>query len=250
MILKSLPTILLVTLLSCLWLSVARLPAEAKQSPTVAHEEIPTVDFCEMVKHPSTYFDKTIRITAAYRFGYEGSNLNNVHCVRSHDGSIGAGSFRIDEAQIKAVNRGVKMIMSGKAGVQPRVTVVGVLRNSSRHDFAWYRYRFEIICFEDIRDYMSERIVSYEGVLQAGLTYRAMVKHDSNFDLSFSSPLRIAMHQAVRLDWTNLKEFRALQELRGSDQKQIVFRVIKDELQRMEPRRWNRMLQLEILLVE
>ncbi|HEV7680518.1 MAG TPA: hypothetical protein VGO68_00230 [Pyrinomonadaceae bacterium] len=250
MTLKSLPTLLLITLLSFLWLTVARLPAVAKQSPTVAQQEVPTVDFCELVKHPETYFDKTIRITAAYQIGYEGSNLNNVHCVRSHDDSIGAGFVRIDEAQSKTVNRGVEMIMSGKAGEQPRVTVVGMLRNSSRRDFAWYRYRFEIIRFEDIRDDIFERIVSYDSTLQAGLTYRAMVKHDSNFGLSFSSPLRIPSHQAINLEWTNLKEFSALQNLRENAQKQIIFRVNKDEVQQMGPRRWNRTLQLEILLVE
>lgn len=247
---KALPNILLITLLSLLWLTVARLPADAKQTPAGAQEEIPTVDFCEMVKHPAAYFDKKIRITAAYEIGDEGSNLNNVHCVRSHDGSIGAGFVRIDEKQEKAIDRGVHTIMSGKAGAQPRVIVIGILRNSSRHDFAWYRYRFDIIRFEDIRDDMAERIVSYDGSLQAGLTYRGMVKHDRDFGLAFASPLRIAMHQAVRLEWSNLKEFRPLERLSGNDEKQIVFRVTKDEVQRMEPRRWNRTLQLEVLLVE
>jgi hypothetical protein len=250
MIMKSLPTMLLVTLLSCLWLTIARLPADAKQIPAGAQEEVPTVDFCEMVKHPATYFDKKIRITAAYQIGYEGSNLINVRCVHSYDDSIGAAFVTIDEEQVNAINRGVDTIMSGKAGAQPRVTVVGILRNSSRHDFASYRYRFDIIRFEDIREDMSERIVSYNGTLQAGLTYRAMVKHDSNFALSFSSPLRVPIHQAINLEWTNLKEFRALELLRGTDQKQIVFCVTKDDVQQMEPRRWNRALQLEILLVE
>jgi hypothetical protein len=250
MIIKSLPNILLITLLSCLWLNLAKLPADAKQSPAVAQEEIPTVDFCEMVKHPAIYFDKTIRITAAYQIGDEGSNLINVRCVQSHDDSIGAGFVRIDDAQMKAVNRTVEKIMSGKAGVQPRITVVGLLRNSSRHDFAWYRYRFDIVRFEDIRDDISERIVTYEGALQAGLTYRAMVKHESTFGLSFSSPLRIPIHQAIRLEWTNLKSYPVLQRLRERDQQQIVFRVNKDDVQQMEPRRWNRTLQLEILLVE
>ncbi|HYU97286.1 MAG TPA: hypothetical protein VE977_00535 [Pyrinomonadaceae bacterium] len=247
---KSLPNILLITLLSCLWLNLARQPTEAKQSPTAVQEDIPTVDFCELVQHPETYFDKTIRITAAYEIGDEGSNLNNVRCVRSHDDSIGAGFVRIDGEQIKAVNRGIEKIMSGKAGEQPRVTVVGRLRNSSRHDFAWYRYRFDIVRFEDIRDDITERIVGYEGSLEAGLTYRAMVKHDSNFGLTFPSPVRIPIHQAINLEWTNLNSYPVLQLLRKRDQKQVIFRVNKDEALLMEPHRWNRTLQLEILLVE
>lgn len=250
MIIKSLPGILVVTLLSFLWLTVARLPADAKQSAIVSPAELPTVDFCEMVKHPAIYFDKTIRITAAYQIGYEGSNLINVRCVGSHDDSIGVGFVRIDDKQVKAVNREVGKIMSGKAGGQPRVTVVGMLQNSSRRDFAWYRYRFDIVRFEDIRDDISERIVSYDGALQAGLTYRAMVKHNSNFGLSFSSPLRVPMHQAINLEWINLESYPVLQRLRKTHQRQIIFRVNKDVVYQMEPRRWNRTLQLEILLVE
>jgi hypothetical protein len=250
MIIKSLPNLLLITLLSCLWFSLARPSAAAKQSPTVAQEEIPTVDFCEMVKSPATYFDKKIRITAAYQIGFEGSNLVNVHCLRGYKGSVGAAFIRIDESQMKAINQGVEKIMSGKNGVQPRVTVVGILRNSSRHDFASYRYRFDVIRFEDIREDMSERIVSYDGTLQAGLTYRATVMHDSNFGLSFSSPLRIAFHQAINLEWINLESYPALQRLREREEQQIIFHVNKDDVQHMEPRRWNRSLQLEILLVE
>lgn len=247
---KTLPNILLITLLSCLWLNLARRPVDAKQSPSAAPEEIPTVDFCEMIKHPESYFDKTIRITGVYEMGDEGSNLNNVHCVRSHDDSIGVGFIRIDEQQIKTVNRKVNMIMTGKAGVQPRVTVIGMLRNSSRRAFAWYRYRFEIIRFDDIRDDISERSVSYDGTLQVGLTYRAIVKHDSNFGLTFPSPLRIPIHQAINLEWTNLNSYPVLELLQKRDQKQVIFRVNKDEALQMEPHRWNRTLQLEILLVE
>ncbi|HEV7747720.1 MAG TPA: hypothetical protein VGO56_22160 [Pyrinomonadaceae bacterium] len=250
MIIKSLPNILLITLLSCFWLTVARLPAVAKQTPTVTQEEIPTVGFCEMVTHPANYFDKTVRITAVYEIGYEGSRLNNVHCVRSHDESIGVGFVRIDEKQINEINGAIKAIMSGNAGGQPRVTVVGILRNSSRHAFDWYRYRFEIIRFEDICDDISERIVSHDGSLQAGLTYRAVVKHDSDIGLSFSAPLRIPIHQAVSFEWINLKSYPGLQRLRERYLQQIVFRVNKDNVRQMKPSRWNRTLQLEILLVE
>jgi hypothetical protein len=239
---------LLVTLLSFLWLTVARLPADAKQSPTVVKQKIPTVDFCEMVKRPKRYFDKRIRITGVYEMGHEEeSNINNVRCVRSQDDLIGVRFMRTDERQMKTINHKVNMIMSGKAGVEPRVTVVGILRNESQR---WYRYRFDIIRFEDIRDDISQRIVSYDGFLKAGLTYRTTVRHDSNFGLSFSTPLRIPFHHAIHLEWINLKSYPALQRLGENAEQQIIFRVTKDDIRQMEPRRWNRSLEMEILLVE
>jgi hypothetical protein len=219
-----------------------------RQSPSP--EEVPTVDFCEMVKHPELYFDRTIRITAAYELGFEGSNLNNVHCVRSHDDSIGVGFEPRDETHTKIINGHVRKIRSGKFGPQPRVTVVGRLRNQSRRSFAWYRYRFDIIRFESIRDDVTERIVSYSDSLQKGITYRARVKADETSGLGLMSPMRIPPHHAVSLDWINLTEFPLLQRLSERSEKQIIFRVIEDTLKPAEPNRWNRTLRLTILLVE
>lgn len=218
------------------------------QSPTP--ETVPTVDFCEMVKHPELYFDRTIRFTAAYELGFEGSNLNNVHCVRSHDDSIGVGFEPRDSAHVKLINSEIRKIRSGKFGPQPRVTVVGRLRNQSRRSFAWYRYRFDIIRFEDIRDDVTERIVSYSESLQKGITYRGRVTPDETSGLALMSPVRIPPHHAVSLEWVNLTEFPLLQRLSERSEKQIIFKVIEDNLKQVEPNRWNRTFRLKILLVE
>ncbi|HEX5704486.1 MAG TPA: hypothetical protein VFX97_14900 [Pyrinomonadaceae bacterium] len=212
--------------------------------------EVPTVDFCEMVTHPELYFDRTIRITAAYQLGVEGSNLNNVLCVRSHDDSIGVGFEPRDETHTKLINTEVRKIRSGKFGPQPRVTVVGRLRNQSRRSFAWYRYRFDIIRFEDIRDDVTERIVSYSDSLQKGITYRGRVKSDETSGLALMSPVRIPPHHAVSLEWINLTEFPLLQRLSAQSEKQIIFRVMEDKLNPVEPNRWNRTFRLKILLIE
>ena len=86
--------------------------------------------------------------------------------------------------------------------------------------------------------------------LQAGLTYRTMVRHDKDFGLLFETPLRVPMHHVFWLEWTNLNQFPVLQSLRGESHKQIVFRVQSVDIQRVEPRRWNSTFRLEILLVD
>jgi hypothetical protein len=248
MISKSLATLMLSSLLIG-----GGFRAGASQSRDLNKQDppIPTIDFCDMVAHPARYFDKTIRINATFELGDEGSNLNNVRCVRSHDDSIGAGSARISDRQVELLNQSYRAITSGKFGNQPAVTVVGILRNQSVRAFAWYRYSFDIINFEYIRNEISETIVNFDGSLRANQTYRGMVRGDQQFGLNFAFfPLRAPMHQSVRLEWINLPNFRILQRLRPSDQKQIVFRVTNDDIKQMEPRRWGRTIQLEILLVE
>jgi hypothetical protein len=221
----------------------------AGQSSLNRTDEIPTIDFCEMVKHPETYFDKTVRIMVTVEPRVEGTTLNDVRCVRSHDDQIGVGTVEVAN-QAPSFAKGFAKIRSGKAGEQPRVTAIGILRNKSRRAFEWYRYRFDIIAFEDIHQDVSETIITFDGTLRAGMTYRATVQHDKDFGLSFVTPLRIPLHQAARLEWTNLKEFPELEKSQRRSEQQIVFRVISDDIKQMNERRWDRTLRLEILIVE
>src|SRR6185369_2457853 len=127
------------------------------QNQSHQKEAIPNVTFCEMVKQPQLYFGKTIRIKATFEIRTEGSTLNHQLCPRSHDDQIGASTVRINDEQIRLVNRDFGRIRSGTAGIHPRVTVVGILRNISRRAFDWYRYRFDIIRFEDIQKEIPEQ---------------------------------------------------------------------------------------------
>jgi hypothetical protein len=347
------------------------------QAPISRKEAIPTVTFCEMVKHPQLYFDQTIRISSTFEIRTEGSTLNDSLCPRSHDDQIGASAVKIDEKQIRLVNRDFQRIRAGKAGIHPRVTAVGILRNVSRRAFEWYRYRFEIISFENIQPAVSQTIwtpegalqpiqpsvptidfcelvkhprryfnravritatwqagfeysyltndrcrprasyeiavgfvvdeaqregikrtvdqmmsheyggraiitalgvlrnpgtrsgyfrylfelykfedvahlvVPYEGMLDAGRTYRAVVRGDEEFGLVLVPPVRIPSHQAVSIEWMNLSEYPALEELRhNSGQHLIVFSVISNEIKQMTERRWDRTLKCRIVRIE
>jgi hypothetical protein len=61
-------------------------PALTAQSNSAASaEEVPTIDFCEMVNHPQRYYDKTVRITAEWQSGFEFSYLSNERCPKSAD---------------------------------------------------------------------------------------------------------------------------------------------------------------------
>ena len=211
---------------------------------------VPTLDFCELVKHPRQFFDRPIiRITATFEFGDEGARIFDVRCLRSHRDQIGVDSISPDK-QATSLPDDLSTLHSGRFGEQPRVTMTGILRHLSRRDFQGYRYRFDIISLEKMVRAPAEEINSYSGALQAGLTYRGTVRPDRDFGLSFESTLRLAAHQAVRLEWTNREQFPRLQRMRRTDRRQIVFRVVSDQVRQMSLERWNRTLKLEIRLVE
>ena len=246
-IMRILPTLLLMaSLLIHSSYAASQFHPAAKQFRVVSdtRDEIPTVDFCEMVKDPRPYFDKTVRLTATYEMATEAQYLSDVRCVLSHDDQIGVRYVNADE---KPPN-----ILSKYGGNPARVTVVGILRNSSLRAFAWYRYRFDIIRFEEVsREDISRMINSYGGTLREGVTYRATVSGDKGSGLSLVPSLRVLENQAARVEWTNLNEFPALKRLRGgSSQGQIVFSVISDQISQITGNRWNRTLRCKVIIVE
>lgn len=215
-------------------------------APAVENE-VPTVGFCEMVKHPRRYFDKPIRVTATLQLGIEASYLGDDACPLRQDDQIGVRYKSPDEQSQNLLNSEIRRIQSIEYSGRARVTVVGILRNSSLHGFAWYRYRFDVSRVENI----SPMVVPYEGALQASTTYRALVRRDANFGLTFVTRLRTQAHVAVNIDWTNLDEFPALVGRDDSSiERQIVFSVISDQHKQMTQSRWNRSLECKILRVE
>jgi hypothetical protein len=155
--------------------------------------------------------------------------------------------MKLGDEETARRNMDVQKLHAVEYGGRARVTVTGILRNKSRKDFLWYRYRFEIISLEEI----AHIVVPYEGVLQGGITYRAAVRGDERAGLSLAPPVRMPEHYAVRVEWANLKEFPALKALRAGDgEKLIVFSVIFDEIKQMEVRRWNRTIRCKLIRIE
>jgi hypothetical protein len=220
-----------------------------------ARNEIPTVAFCELVRNPSGYFDKTVRVTATYWAGQEGAALADHRCPLSNHENIGIEFVFTGKRQREAIYRNVNKIMSGRYGNGwAQVTVVGLLRNLSSHEggLMSYQYRFDIVRFENISEAPSGRTINYDGNLQAGWTYyRAKVQGDQRRDLVLIPPLKPLIHQSVGVDWTNLDEFPALKRLsRNAGEREIVFRVISDKTTYMGGRRWSRTLLCKIIAVE
>jgi hypothetical protein len=208
------------------------------------NDEIPTVAFCEMVKNPKSYFDKTIRLIAIFTQATEAQYLSDEkNCPLSHDDQIGVSYSSKDENQVADNNTNIRKIGSAEFGSRVFVTVVGSLKNQSRRDFAWYRYRFDIANFEEISHIINE----YKGELEATKTYQAEVRSDKNLGLTFIIPFRPPFHQAYRIEWINLKEFSALKNFQT---KEIVFSVLLKDTKQITESRWNTTLKCKIIRIE
>jgi len=221
------------------------LPVVPEAADDAGTAEIHTIDFCEMVKNPQFYFDKTVRLVATYEMATEGQYLRDDRCQLTHDQQIGAGLEVRDEKQSEILNTELRKISSNEFGGRAIVTLVGKLRNASRHDFVWYEYRFEIIKVEKITPVM----VPYERELQAGISYRATVRGDEDFGLSLIPPPRVREYHSMRIEWINLGDFPGLEKL-GAHERRIVFTVLVDELKQMTQFRWNRNVKCKIIRLE
>jgi len=156
----------------------------------------------------------------------------------------------LSEGQGKIVNMQLRKVSTSDYGGRAMVTVVGTLRNSSRRDFWWYQYRFDIISVEEI----APVTVPYEGELQATQTYRANVQADVHHGLALSPPLKWREHYATRIEWINLSAFPKLTILRrlkhNEDVERILFTVLSDEIRQMSQWRWHRTIRCKIISVE
>ncbi len=227
-------------------LASSSLKAQPKPQPTPkkssAPETVRTVDFCELVKEPQQFFDQTVRIKTKWVRGTEFSYLRDDRCPSMFRHEI-AVQWRAPDDATRA---NISKMLSREYGGRANITAVGSLLTPGEYR-GYYRYRFQILRLEDVQHV----IEPYEGTVEAGRTYRAVVRGDKELDLVLSPRVRIEFHYAYRIVWINLSEFPELKRLHeSSGERTIMFSVIASERKQINERRWNRTLELKIVRVE
>ncbi len=211
-------------------------------------KDVPTVALCDLMKRPSEFYDRKVRITGMFTQADEAQYLSDNGCPAKRDTDrIGVGFADADESGRERRSKEISKIGKPEYGGRAMVRVVGYLRNAQRHDFACYGMRFDIVRFEKIEPMVTD----FAGELQAGNTYRATVQGDDMLGLVLVKALRIGEHHAVRLEWTNLSAFPELNKLRGMmSERKVVFSVLSDDIKQVTERRWNRTIRLRIISAE
>jgi hypothetical protein len=238
-------SIILLTLLLAPEFTMPMFSQDNSGRPAPVVQEIVNVSFCGLAKNPKIYFDNTVRITATFQQADEGQYLDDEQCDKKE--RLGVGHAVTTPEQVALRNKILSSIGSPEYGSRAVVTVVGTLRDIALHGFVWYDHRFDIIRFEQV----APVIVTYRGSLEDGVTYRARVMYDRDEGVFPLIPLKIPLHQAARIEWTNLKKFPGLVRLlRSSKQWEIVFRVTSSNTVRMTRDRWDRTFRCLILSVK
>lgn len=211
-------------------------------------KDVPTVALCDLMKRPGEFYDRKVRISGMFTQADEAQYLSDNGCPAKRDTDrVGVGFADADESGRERRSKEISKIGKPEYGGRAMVRVIGYLRNAQRHDFACYGMRFDIVRFEKVEPV----VMTFDGELQAGNTYRASVQSDDMLGLVLVKALRIAEHHAVRLEWTNLSAFPELSRSRGMmSEKQVVFSVLSDDIRQVTERRWNRTLRLRIIRAE
>jgi len=198
-----------------------------------------SIEFCELITHPERYFRRQVRVMATFEQTPIGEYLYDEECAETKE-KPGVGYKGANAGELNHLNQSLMKIQSPEYGSRAEVTVVGILRDEPRADAFSYRYRFDLIKFEKIEP----KIYVYAGYLEKGKLYRAEAKFDRENGLSLTATLKLPMHHAARIEWTNQDKFPAL------NAKQIVFRVLSKDTKFIGQNRWNTVYSCEIVKVE
>jgi hypothetical protein len=241
-------TIRSVTILTAIAFFVGNSSSNAQtkpsQSPSPSNPEaIREVDFCDIVKQPRRFFDRAVRIKAQWQQGEEFSYLIDERCPASVSAEI-AVRYTGKRDQLTMTN--IAKLSAHEYGGRAMITAVGTLRNPGKY-YGYFRYWFEIDQLEEV----AHVITTYDGNLDAGKTYRAVVRGDKEYGLLLVPPFRNPFHYAARIEWLNLSDFPKLDKLHeNAGESTIVFSVMSDERKQIDVRRWNRTLECKIIRTE
>jgi hypothetical protein len=94
--------------------------------------------------------------------------------------------------------------------------------------------------------------VEFEGTLEWGNTYRAVVTCNLDGNWRTFLLVRVPYHHASLIEWTNLREFPQLKQAKPPDcQRRVVFKVVARDIVKVAgQKRWNVTYQCRIIAVE
>jgi hypothetical protein len=211
--------------------------------------EIPTISFCVLMADREYLAGRQVIIDADIELGDGGAAyLHEPECDRPEMGKartgerIGIGFDPKITGGRDILTEGLRKIDLAVYGRRARVRVRGILRDERARALDSYDYRFFIERFVS-----ADKIVPwFEGELREGWTYIAGFQHVKEKGLQLGVPLKMPLHHAVRVEWTNEDKFPLL---RKSGVRFMTFRVVSKETRQVEKYMWREVYVCEIIEV-
>ena len=136
-----------IILISCiLLLTLGGSPAMTEE--VTVSSDIPTVDYCDLIRHAKDYDQKQIRIKAAYRVGYEWSEIYCPDCFNQKERTWVEFDSDFESCTKSKI---VKLVRDGERTLS--VTVIGTFHSSARNygHMGSYRFEFVVKCVESAK---------------------------------------------------------------------------------------------------
>jgi hypothetical protein len=212
--------------------------------------EIPSLTYCGLMFDREYMTGRQVIIYADIELGVDGSAayLHEPECDRPEMGKartserIGIGFDKKITGGRNIMSEALRKIDLAVYGRRARVQVQGILRDERARALDSYDYRFFIE-----RIISADRIVPwFEGELTPGWAYTAGLDHIKEKGLQLGVPLKMPLHHAARVEWTNEDKFPLL---RKSGVRFITFRVVSKETRQVDGNRWNDTYICEIIEV-
>lgn len=116
--------------------------------------EIPTIAYCDLLRHPELYEGKVVRIGAIYRYGFEWSEFYCFSCLNQ-----GQTWVDFDESYSSRTKSKIKRKLSGNGEIGRTISVVAVGRfygSGGYGHMGAYRYKFLVSYVEQAKVILNE----------------------------------------------------------------------------------------------
>lgn len=212
-------------------------------------QEIPTLSYCGLMFDREYMAGRRVIIDADIELGDgRAPYLHEPECDRPEMGKartnerVGIGFDPKMTSGRDIMSEALRKIDLAVYGRRARVRVQGILRDERARALDSYDYRFFIERFIS-----ADKIVPwFEGELREGWAYITGFQHIKEKGLQLGLPLKMPLHHAVRVEWTNEDKFPLL---RKSDVRFMTFRVVSKETRQVEKYMWRDVYVCEIIEV-
>jgi hypothetical protein len=108
-------------------------------------KQVPTVNFCDLIRNSNTYDKKEVRIKALFRVGYE---WEEIYCLDCYDADHRTW-IKFDEDVESCTKREIIKLIGAREGTFSIVAVGEFQSSGSRYGhMGAYRYQFVVKCIE------------------------------------------------------------------------------------------------------
>ena len=210
--------------------------------------EPPTISFCELMKNRESYIGNVIAMNAVLEYSELQQFIYDPECAEPGMGSqyttekvgVGFNVKRGDAEAIQALKNRAFSLRDPRFGGRARVYIYGVLRDNRDRAAVTRDFRFDISEFKTI----DAIVLPYKGRLEPGWMYADSFDAGDERKLKLSSPLKMPLHHAARIEWLNAGKFP---RLRAAGHTFITFRVVSRDIRKIGVNRWNDIYTCEIL---